>query len=91
MLVKGKVTQEHINKGKRCEAFNCPVHYSIKEIFPNAFIGIVGRKNNGMDFRENYSDGGPLKQVNFPYYMLDKIQEYDKTGKMEPFDYEFEI
>lgn len=76
MLVR--ITKPHVSNGIRGDTSRCPVALALRDAFPKAIV---------IDVFILYAriDG---KEYNFPMDVALKIFEYDKTGALEPFEFE---
>ena len=77
ILMKIKVTQEHIQSGSPRQSQHCPVALAIKEHFPPDCIVRIGNPH----FKIGKCTG------RFPDSISSMITRFDMSGQMEPFEF----
>jgi hypothetical protein len=96
MLTRIQVTAEDIAKGKRDDCFRDPICYAMERVIICSVE--KGQIAVGYDFvnlyiKDNPSfDGDATKgSINFPAGVSSKLNLYDLTGEMKPFEFDLEI
>lgn len=84
-----KVTQEHIDKGKKANGYYCPVSLAIRETMPltvvnTGCIKIYIYNKTDLDLVKL------IKCVATPSRIADFINDFDKGYKVKPIEFELE-
>jgi hypothetical protein len=80
--MKVKITEQHVQKGQRCESNFCPIALALKERFDDPSVGSHG--------------GSILQQGRRSFFMLDPkgrkfVADFDKGLPVEPCELNLEI
>ena len=85
-----KVTQEHINKGKRKDYSSCPIALAVKDVFPNDVIE-VGQFDLTFENCDYESGNGKYLGYELPNIACNFVEDFDAGRNVKPFDFELEI
>ncbi len=85
MLVK--VTQKHIDEGKRADCYTCPIALAILDIDPKP-VNVQVKYSYVMIYIEK---NGKYKQYELPWEAREFISKFDNGKKVEPFEFELVV
>jgi hypothetical protein len=86
MKLHVNVTQNHIDRGKRCNSERCPVALSILEVLPEVSYVAVDER-----IYVELSDSGDYIKADTPDEVCSFARAFDKGKLVKPFSFEVEL
>lgn len=81
MVIKIKVTEEHIDKGNQADCYSCPIALALKE----------ASQELGTPEVCGYMVYWPKKIGTLPHKAREFIRKFDKDRTAQPFEFEIDI